>query len=365
MITSINYLAVAGGIELITQQAEQAANIGATLDNLWQSIFVDLSGPWIAVNYIASFILAYSFLAFVLKLVLGVLTEQWSDVAAEFVYLLILVSLLANNARPVANLALFIRDFTNEQIQVIYDINLSGVTVETAIRDILITSEVKTEISNRFRACESKTGTLQIECLQEVGEEAQNFITEAQNATDTPNGLVVFGQRVANFVSIVGELSVFNRLGSSERVAASNSRLFDGIVESTSVPVVRLILKAVQFALVSMAELALLLTALVAPIAVALSTIPVRPRPIESWLIGMISISALLWSYVVLVGFSAAVISISGSQDTTELGFLMLLAFGSPLVAAALAKFGGSSLIQAISASSLVATRLFFAVLPF
>ena len=364
MITSINYLAIAGGIELITEQAEQAVNIGATLDDLWQSIFVDLSGPWIAVNYIASFILAYSFLAWVLKLLLGVVTEQWSDVAGEFVYLLILVSLLANNARPVANLALFIRDFTNEQIQVIYDLNLSTVTVESAIRDILITSEVKTEISHRFRACESKTGTLQIECLREVGEDAQEFINEAQNASDAPTGLIALGLKVADFVNTVGQLPAVGPATTPEEIAASN-RLFDGIVESTSVPIVRLILKAVQFALVSMAELALLLTALVAPIAVALSTIPVKPRPIESWLIGMIAISALLWSYVVLVGFSAAVISLSGSQDTTELGFLMLLAFGSPLVAAALAKFGGSSLIQAISASSLVATRLFFAILPF
>ena len=364
MITSINYLAIAGGIEIITEQSEQAINIGSTLDDLWQSIFVDLSGPWIATNYIASFILGYAFLAFVWKLFLGIVTEQWSDITGEFVYLIILVSLLANNARPLANLALFIRDFTNEQIQVIYDLNLSTVTVESAIRDILITSEVKTEIANRFRACESKTGTLQIECLQEVGEEAQEFITEAQNASDAPTGLIAFGLKVADFVNTVGELPAVGPATTPEEIAASN-RLFDGIVESTSVPTIRLILKAVQFALVSMIEYALLLTALVAPIAVALSTIPVRPRPIESWLIGMISLSALLWSYVVLVGFSASVISISGSQDTSELGFLMLLALGSPIVAAALAKFGGSSLIQAISASSLAASTLFYKLLPF
>ena len=355
MIHSINYLALAGGIELISERAEQALNISQSFDNLWQSIIGNLSGPWISVNAIASFVIAYAFIALILKLFLGVMTEQWSDVAAEFAYLLILISLLANNARPIADLALFIRDFTNEQVQQIYSINLSTVTIETAIRDVLITGDVKSEISNRFEACESKTGTLQIDCLREVAEDAQEFITQAQNVSGTSDGLSETQERILLLLNSLANPTLLLQ----ESVQESNGIALNGIVQSSALITIRLLLKAVQLAFGISIELARLLTALFGPIAVALSTLPGKPRPIESWLIGMIALSALTWSYVVLVGFSASVISLAGAQDTGELAYLVVLAFGSPLVAYALAKGGGQSLVLAISTSGLTISRLF------
>lgn len=358
MESAINYLAIAGGIELITEQAEQALNISASVDDLWQSIFVDLSGPWVAVNFIASFLLAYAFIALLLKIFLGVMTEQWSDVVAEFVYLLILVFLLSNNARPVADLALFVRNFTNERVQQIYDINLATVTVESAIKDVLITGDIKSEISNRFETCESKTGTLQIKCLREVGEDARDLIAEAQSVSGASKGLSQMEERILLLLNSLANPTIL----AQEEARESNAVTLNAIVQSSSVRTIRVLLKAIQFALVSMIELARLLTGLVGPIFIALSTIPGKPRLIESWLTGMIALSALTWSYVVLVGFAASVISIAGAQDTTELGFLVLLAFGSPVVAYALSKGGGESLVLAISTSGLTISRLFYSL---
>ena len=352
----MNYFAIAGGIELISARAEQATNITQSFDTLWSSILGDLSGPWIAVNSIASFLIAYAFIALVLKLFLGTMTEQWADVAAELTYLVIVISLLANNARPVADLALFIRNFTNEQVQVIYDINLSTVTIETAINDILITGDVKSEISNRFEACESKTGTLQIDWLREVAQFAQELITEAQNLAGNATGLSRTQENLLVFLNSIANPTLVFQGPARERL--------NEVVQSTYVITIRLLLKAVQFAFGISIEMARLLTALFGPIAVALSTIPGKPRPIESWLIGMISLSALTWSYVVLVGFSASVISLAEAQDTGELGFLVLLAFGSPLIAAALSRGGGQALVLAISTSGLTLTRLFRSFFP-
>ena len=360
-------LAVVGGAEILQKNASQAHDINLAWDFLWQKMFAEPNLLWLLIVYLASFVVSFTFIGFVIAFISGVISGKLDVSLNNAAWLLAVLFLLSNNAQPVANINLFIRDFTHVQVRNIYDINLVGVQINEAITDILVSADVKQQIINAFGRCDGVIGTDQLHCLMEVQEEAKIVIAQIENqykkaGTDL-RGLARFGKRVASLsfrdkvgftVSLFGPL-LGNLITSKEYVnpLAAPKGLF----------VVRGILKDIQWAMLNGIEAALMLTGLYGPIAVALSTVPMATRAVTVWLFGVISLSSVIWSYAILVGFIATVISLSETELQSEFGFLLFLAFGSPLIAFGLSKGGGTALLSAITATSLMITRVTFGLI--
>lgn len=118
------------------------------------------------------------------------------------------------------------------------------------------------------------------------------------------------------------------------------------------IPIIQSVLYAVQWAFVNIVEASLLIAAVMAPIALALSVLPVAGRPIWAWASGFIGLMGLQISYNLLVGIVAVVLvnTQGGALEVSQnLGFLMFIAIFAPALTTAIASFSATNLFTAIS----------------
>jgi hypothetical protein len=134
---------------------------------------------------------------------------------------------------------------------------------------------------------------------------------------------------------------------------------FAQVIQDRTLPIIQFILYIMQWAVVNLIEAALLMTALFAPIAVALSLLPLAGRPIFAWLSGFLGILAVQMGYNILVGLMAFVIvNIDNvSEVISSMGFLMFSAVFSPYLAYEIGRGGGVALYQGISNRAIFAVQ--------
>jgi len=124
------------------------------------------------------------------------------------------------------------------------------------------------------------------------------------------------------------------------------------VFRSTILPIIRLILRSLQWAFVNILEASYLLTALFGLLGMGLSLLPVQGKPIWAWLIGFISLFGVQLGYNIVVGLVAVVIVKSDAELVTDIAFLFFLAVLSPVLAVLIAKGGGTALYSAIANST-------------
>ncbi|MGL5924048.1 hypothetical protein [Chroococcidiopsis sp.] len=352
MITPL-HLAASGGVELLDESAKQAFAAAQAWNQLWQVIFQQKqNGLWTAVNYIASCVVAVSFIGFSIYLVEQVVNRNAILVMRHYLWLITAMMLLANNGQLLAEITTDMRLFTATQTQIIFNIQLAGTSVDEAIQDVLVTNDVKDWLGTQYRACEIKTGEAQIQCMEEVGKAARDVVERAESRFGSLGGLRRLWERLSNF-----KTGFFGN--------GFNNPLLGMLLGSAAQSAVRWFLKGCQWAASHLFELAMLLTGLYGPIAVAASTLPLPVRPLWAWFIGYISTSLALWSYVLTVGLIAQVIVISKLQEAADIGFLILLGLAAPFLAGAVAAGGGMAVLRAMGSGASTLTSIGFKLLPF
>ena len=325
---------------------------------------------WLLITYLASLVVSFTFIAFAISFISGTISGKLDVSLTNGLWLMAVLFLLSNNAQPVADINLLIRDITHTQVQNIYSINLMGVQINEAITDILVSGDVQQEIASAFDRCSGTVGSKQLNCLLDVQQQAQEVLAEVENEYKR---LGIDLRGIARLKGRISSLSLRDKFGLGVSVVSPAGKILGGAIKSkeyinplaapVGITFLRMILKDIQWAMLNGIEAALMLTGLYGPVAVALSTVPLATRPVTIWLFGVISLSTVIWSYAILVGFIAMVISLSQTELQSELGFLLFLAFGSPLIAFGLSKGGGSALLSAITATSLMITRLTFGLI--
>lgn len=364
-------LAVVGGAEILDKNASQANDINLAWDLLWQKIFAEPNALWLLIVYLASFVVSFTFIAFAIAFISGIISGRLDISLTNFIWLIAVLFLLSNSGRPLTNINLFVRDFTHAQVRNIYEINLIGVQINEAMTDILVSGDAKEQISNIFSRCDGISGTAQLNCLLDAQQEALLVLNEIQKRYDF---LGVDLRGVARLVFRINNLSLRDKASLGLSILKPGTGTIAGeLIKSKEyvnpfsmpafLPMLRFTLKQIQWVILNGIEAALLLTGLYAPIAVALSIVPIQTRAITIWFFGVISLSSVIWSYAILVGFIATVISLSQTELQSEAGFLMFLAFGSPLIAFGLSKGGGTALLNAITATSLLLARVTFSLI--
>ena len=105
-------------------------------------------------------------------------------------------------------------------------------------------------------------------------------------------------------------------------------------------------------------EMLLILTALMAPIALGLSFIYASSSTLFAWFAGFSGLLLYQFSYAVLVGFSASILAITEQVGgglpalITDLGFFYILSILAPFAAVGLGAFGGLALFRSMSGAS-------------
>jgi hypothetical protein len=264
--------------------------------------------------------------------------QSWSELVAMFIWPLVIVVFLSNNGKVLAESVKFIKAVGSTQVQEIMKIQVGEMTFRTALSDVNLTSAGKEEIEKLYSECQGKVGSALVECWNSKKQPAQQILQAAEQQNGGPL------KSLQRFVENLGNVANLQDIGNGD---------FAGqVFRSTVLPIIRLILRSVQWAFVNILEAALLLTALFGPIAMGLSLLPLQGKPIWAWLIGFMSLFGVQLGYNIVVGLVAVVIVKSDAELVTDIAFLFFLAVFSPVLAVLIAKGGGTALYSAIANST-------------
>ncbi|MEM8809323.1 MAG: hypothetical protein AAGF01_25150, partial [Cyanobacteria bacterium P01_G01_bin.38] len=117
--------------------------------------------------------------------------------------------------------------------------------------------------------------------------------------------------------------------------------------------IVMSLLMAIQWAFVNVLEIAMILTALTMPLAVALTILPYPTKALITWLIGFVSLGLCQFYYNVIMGVIAVTITNSNAIDVN--GYMVILAVLGPVLAVAMAAGGGIAIFNIIAGGSATA----------
>jgi hypothetical protein len=379
-------------------------------DSLWETTFTGVS----AGNNVSSFImvnLAKKILLFALIFWLYLFGNSLSKnsnspdlfhTLGNFLLPVVLVAVFLTNNGAGANLLAYgMRQVINETTNGFMDVQISNMQVRSAIADQFITKDTAQKIERRALTCTQMPHpvvqlpskerpqnpippltTLQtqaydyMECIDSlnklVADEKAN--AEAKYCTNIPgvnNACKFFGSYIKKMSASITQIqeNEANKLlsGQVPNLLAGKMGLNDIVAGIGASLIFNQILSFTQWLWVNTLELALWLSALSAPIFIALSLVPGRLNLTVSWLLSYLSIALAQTGYIVIVGAVAVMLTSSTTYFASDLRFPMALGLFAPGVSLALftggmwaaaRSFTGQSTVVAGAVASVASTAL-------
>lgn len=308
-------------------------------DQAWQTIFRTSAasgevGLWLALVRFALILGAVSILFLALKEGKEILARQsWSDLVTMFVYPLVVMFFLSGNGQLLANTVLLMRQVATIQIREVLEIQVGGLTFNQAISNVALSQAGRTQIEAIYLECRDKTGDALLACWNDPAkrEAVERIVSAAEQANQgTLNSLQRFAQAILN---------------GGEGI---------NVAEFITVPLLKLVetlLWALTWAFLNALEAALLVTALFAPISMALSVLPLGSKPIWAWGIGFMSLFGMQLGWNLLVGLVASILVIAEAQAISDLAFPVFIAIFAPVLVTFVSGGGGIALYNALNNS--------------
>lgn len=321
---------------------DMAAASAQSWQRLWGASVSASSPLWQSLVQFAQFLagICILFLACDLR---KVWESENIDELLQILFSLFLVGLfLMGNGYLLANSLGFARAINNGQLQKIYDVQIDGLRLGDAAQKLISNAAMNARASEIISECQSKVGKELEDCVSDPVK--QNAVDESLSGMGEGdllpgNALVMLRETLANLSQAVGDIK-------------------SGLAKVFSLPFVgaaKIILFVVQWVVVNIFELALILTSLFAPIAVALSILPTAGAFCFAWLSGLLSIFAIQLGYAIVVGLMSVVMNFIGTEQQSfgtwfsDMAFLVFAAIFAPWLCIQVGKGGGMALYDSIS----------------
>ncbi len=266
--------------------------------------------------------------------------------------------LMLNKGIFLANSIRLVRTVSYYQISELYKQQVAGITLQDAVNSLAQTQAANTRAQQIFSDCVGQSGQDLQDCMSSPDKvnALEQVMSGSSNAL--PGNVA---NLLCGLITVCGIIQNTGSVIQGVTQGLSPSQILQNMFISPFISVAQAILQALQWAVVNSLELALLLTALFAPIAVGLSALPISGRMFWTWASGFLALLSVNLGYSILTGLMAITVvsmtSASGNsagvtgipQTISDLGFLLFAAIVSPLLAGAVGTFGGISLYQGIS----------------
>ena len=286
--------------------------------------------------------------------------------------------LLVGNGERLGDMVQGLHKFGQVFNQKALSYQLDNVALEDAIRASVGRGTLRADIQAQLGQCQAYVGQDQYDCLvnarQQIGQmtdgyeedwllelpDAYRDIDEELEYLLVPDGFSASDEAGQLRDAAIGDANrsedaiseaTEGRTTMAGRAVGAISGAFLGALGSIIQGFTHGILLAVQWAFVNSLEMAMLLTALVAPFAVALSFIPGTGRPIIAWLLTFVSMVMVQFYYNIFTGIIGVVIVKSDALDMN--GYLLVLAIFGPVLAVKLAQGGGIAVFESIVSGSI------------
>ncbi len=330
---------------VINQSLELSTGIVDSWNQVWDDL-LNSSDPlslWSAIVKLSATAAAFSLIYLILRSGNEIAKNQYLGAIIEmFLFPLTVALLLSNNGRLLADLIRIVRGVGENAIRSVGEIQLSGIQLNRAIQQFQLNNLSVERIRQLYNECQGLAGADLNQCFESKRQIAEGIIQAFSGQPVDIGPAQAFLQHLLDYTII----------GFGENVGDFIQGGFTQVLQDRLYPFVQFMLFAVQWAFLNAVEAALFLTAAFAPIAVALSLLPIAGRPIWAWGSGFLSLLGLKLGYTILVGI-VAVVMVNVEGDFAEVaassGFLMFIAVFAPMLAVSISTFGGVALYQGIS----------------
>ncbi len=346
--------------QIIEQSLELQKDIYQSWNSMWDNVIVLDAPPdiaqtslWAAMCYGATFLAALILIYSFIKSGSEILRRRhWAAVVEMFIWPITVVVFLGGDGRLLAAAVLVMRGSFEYIIRQVQRVQLAGIQVQTAVEQIQMNTLGIIRVKQLLNECEGVVGADAIQCFESKADEIQSIsqFIDAISPDINTGALDFFIDTVIN-MTVIGQFDIDGVDGVGEHIG----RGFLSVIEPVFFPILRVILFALQWAFTDSIEAALILTAVLAPFALALSLLPVSGKPIWAWASTFFGLYAIKISYILLLGVVATVL-VNTEGDFAEIfsdyGFAFFAAIFSPSIATALGKGGGTAIYQAINKHS-------------
>lgn len=319
------------GVDILRSSIELSQSTIESWNEAWVEVFGgNQTGLWTGVVRLGIILGALSIIYLAIRDGSQIVERgSWMELARLFVWPLVVVFFLTNNAALLAGTIGVIRGIANEQVSSVLAFQLADLTFADAMARQGISAAAETQLINLYADCMGLPPEELLACRAERTEEANAILDRAEAEAgiefDFLRQSIDLAQTAAQFP-----------IGPAGIVLAPRT-----FIEDTGLQLVRVILYSLQWMVVNLLEAALLLTALFAPVAMGLSLLPFQGRLILAWLVGFISLFGVQFGYNLVVGLVANRIGQTAVSTINDIGFALLLAIGAPVLAGLVAKGGG------------------------
>lgn len=328
-------LAVTGASAILQDGLKLSTNLGDSWNKQWLTIFD--SALFHAIVSTAALFAAATLVFFMLLFIKRMVQEEdYFSALQSLILAVVLCGLLANHgffiARGVRTLRAVVHNLSNQVLEV----TLLDVRIRDAIQASAIQGSVVSEINAQLSQCYGMTGQKQLDCLKAANAQVDATIGAYETHIKLPGQLRNLKRGIEGAIENV-------QLTDPRRTAAG---FLGGFLGSASEDLIQLVLTAFQWGFTNILEIALLLTGLFAPFAVA-GAFMFDGKSLWAWLTGFFALGMAKVSYNIIVGLAAVVVVNAETTDT--LGFLVIMAILAPALALALAAGAGMSVFHVIN----------------
>lgn len=364
------YLAVDGATKIMQDAVNVNQDAIASWDDKWLNIFD--SQLFNIIIYMSTFIGVVAITVWMVEELKDFDTGDFLFKRSFYVNLfwaIFVMAMLVPGGDRLEALVQGIHSFGQQFNQQALEFQLNDIALEDAIRATVSRGTLQADISAQAAQCEGLVGERQFACLSNAHQQVKQMIEAYQSEylVDVPQGLKAVETGLwaklapENGADILnGEAGNLSRIrnaaitGQEDGLPGGGDGGFRGALlgalGSTVQALTQGILLAMQWAFVNLLELAMLLTALVSPFALALSFLPGKGRPIIAWIIAYTSMVMVQFYYNIMIGIMANVVLNSNAYDIN--GFLIIMAIFGPVLAMKLAQGGGMAVFDAITSGT-------------
>ena len=337
------YEELAGG--LLNQSMDLMQNTSSSWNDVWEYAILDPQKNFLWDSLVDLGLKLAFFSVLYLAVTEGtsfIKNQDNSTIVNFFVWPLAIALLLGNNGYLMVQNFKIVNQIALGSVNEVYKAQINGLSMKESLLVTQATSIGIDAIEGILSNCTNKTHKELASCLEKQGTTAREVYAIIDEET-TKNGTKKLSTLQSKF-NIAALSDAASDAKNGNKPTISIKLLFTSIFSKN----LKTLLYLIQWCFVNTLEISLLLSALVSPLALGLSLMPIQGRPIIGWLIGYLALWGIQIGYSIIVGLMAWVVVNSELEAIADVAFLFYLAIFAPSLATGIMTFSAMAIHQGV-----------------
>jgi hypothetical protein len=334
-----------GAGQLLENAAAGASLVADGFNQLWEQTLT--GGLYASLCKVGVLFAVGSLALFMVQWGKQMLNGEEQKAVAELIWPLVVALLLANNGKILASGTLMLRGYINTVNNYVLEYTAADTDLRAAYQQGIGQAAVEAAVGNAIQQCRSAqlSNQEQIECLKQAKEELQaKFPNIFQgDKGEGIGGWVLQGLDKIDQAAQEADGGSNPIEGIANKLTAASSAAIGAVVTSFITSLLLALNNAYQWGL----ELALLLTALIGPLAVGGSLMPIGTKAIVGWLTGFFTVAIAKLSFNIILGLAGQLVATA--QASQPMIFLAFIGIVAPFLATGIAAGGGMAVLTQLN----------------